>query len=530
VTLQLFDSVLSGLQKTDPRVYDALRLLGNEVTQLLNNNAIKTLISDGTNKSLYALIGVKRDSEKRSIVLNDILDSVNFGGTTDPFGKFQAEENTNDHLPYAALVAKRARQDTTAPNAGFGVDTSFLLAGALVHSEPEAGRVRVEWEQNQTDNTTARDSTISLWNMLNAVIQKVMTINSAGTVAFPVSLGTANRIVFTGSGGALTISGSLQFDPAVGTVTIIGNSSAVTDPQIDASQSSSGDAFIRLSLSGSTSFALGIDNSDADNFKLSRNTAGNASLGTNDILTIDTSDRGGFGVTTNSSFKFRINKTSENTVLQLIHSDALTSPSEEIRQDSTGDASIRWQLGTGDSFIAGIDNSDGNFFKISYGSAGNAALGTNDRIAIDLSGRIVVQGSTFTSGRLVQLNHFEEGSWLWLSSSFINPAITLENNGSGGRTWQIISPRTGGTFAAGAFVVRDNTGAANRLGIDLNGNFVIGPLSALGTTATDGFLYIPSCAGTPTGVPTAFTGKIPLVYDSTNNILYAYSGGSWRTH
>ncbi len=63
------------------------------------------------------------------------------------------------------------------------------------------------------------------------------------------------------------------------------------------------------------------------------------------------------------------------------------------------------------------------------------------------------------------------------------------------------------------------------------GNVIVGNLSgALATTATDGFLYIPSCAGTPTGVPTAVTGVVPLVYDSTNNILYVRSGGSWRAH
>lgn len=52
--------------------------------------------------------------------------------------------------------------------------------------------------------------------------------------------------------------------------------------------------------------------------------------------------------------------------------------------------------------------------------------------------------------------------------------------------------------------------------------------SALATNATEGFLMIQSCAGTPTGTPgTIPTGQIPMVYDSTNHILYLYSGG-WR--
>ncbi len=51
--------------------------------------------------------------------------------------------------------------------------------------------------------------------------------------------------------------------------------------------------------------------------------------------------------------------------------------------------------------------------------------------------------------------------------------------------------------------------------------------AAIATNATTGFLYIPSCAGTPTGTPTTFTGRIPLVYDSTNDILYVYRSG-WK--
>jgi hypothetical protein len=68
------------------------------------------------------------------------------------------------------------------------------------------------------------------------------------------------------------------------------------------------------------------------------------------------------------------------------------------------------------------------------------------------------------------------------------------------------------------------TAAAQRLTINAS---LIGGSAALATTATDGFWYVPSCAGLPTGVPTAQTGTIPIVADSTNNKLYIYSGGAW---
>lgn len=49
--------------------------------------------------------------------------------------------------------------------------------------------------------------------------------------------------------------------------------------------------------------------------------------------------------------------------------------------------------------------------------------------------------------------------------------------------------------------------------------------AAIATNATDGFLYITTCAGTPTGTPTTFTGRVALCYDTTNHQLWVYDGG-----
>jgi len=83
------------------------------------------------------------------------------------------------------------------------------------------------------------------------------------------------------------------------------------------------------------------------------------------------------------------------------------------------------------------------------------------------------------------------------------------------------------------FYVASSTGAANwttsdeRARIPAAGGMVVGT-AALATNATDGFLYVPTCAGTPTGTPTTQTGTAPIVVDTTNNKLYFYSGGQWR--
>jgi hypothetical protein len=70
-------------------------------------------------------------------------------------------------------------------------------------------------------------------------------------------------------------------------------------------------------------------------------------------------------------------------------------------------------------------------------------------------------------------------------------------------------------------------GGNDSVRLDTNGSVRTG-LPSLATTATDGFLYVPTCAGTPTGVPTSITGMAPIVVNTTNNKLYFYSSGVWR--
>lgn len=54
--------------------------------------------------------------------------------------------------------------------------------------------------------------------------------------------------------------------------------------------------------------------------------------------------------------------------------------------------------------------------------------------------------------------------------------------------------------------------------------------AAIATNATDKFIYVPSCAGTPTGVPTNLgAGAIPMVVDTTNSKLYFRIGGTWKS-
>lgn len=60
------------------------------------------------------------------------------------------------------------------------------------------------------------------------------------------------------------------------------------------------------------------------------------------------------------------------------------------------------------------------------------------------------------------------------------------------------------------------------------GSAYLGTPGGLATTATDGFLHIPTTTNTPTGVPTLRTGFIPMVFDTGNSQVWFYAGGSWK--
>jgi hypothetical protein len=110
----------------------------------------------------------------------------------------------------------------------------------------------------------------------------------------------------------------------------------------------------------------------------------------------------------------------------------------------------------------------------------------------------------------------------------VTPAITLAPtwNTIGAAKGLLINPTIITTPAADARLLDVQANGTTRMNVDAAGNVAIGS-AAIATTATDGFLYVETCAGTPTGVPTTKTGRVPLVYDTTNHQFWIYDGG-WK--
>lgn len=169
------------------------------------------------------------------------------------------------------------------------------------------------------------------------------------------------------------------------------------------------------------------------------------------------------------------------------------------------------------NFMSLEDNGSFTWQIAPSGTAGNAITFTQ-AMTLDASGNLLV------------------GTTTPLLSAANRGNITLNGTSTSIVTLGVAGAYAGYLFASASNVELDaqgsrylqfNTNGNERARITAGGSVVVGT-AALATTATERFLYVPTCAGTPTGTPTTQTGTAPIVVDTTNHKLYFFSGGTWR--
>jgi len=190
--------------------------------------------------------------------------------------------------------------------------------------------------------------------------------------------------------------------------------------------------------------------------------------------------------------------------------DFYTNGSPRIRIRTGGQVGIGTDSGGNEVSLADSTLTVGGLYKTSanvsniYMTGGNIPSGTTSSANVFLS-NVGTEAAAFT---LTNLYHFRViGVNLGAGSAVTNEYGVYSNLVAGTGKWNFYANDTAPNLFAGSTIIGK---------------------AALATTATSGFLYVPTCAGTPTGVPTAYTGTAPIVVDTTNNKLYFYSGGAWR--
>jgi len=154
--------------------------------------------------------------------------------------------------------------------------------------------------------------------------------------------------------------------------------------QIISGGTSGGDPFQTFTITGSTSWSQGIDNSASDAYVIAASTA----LGTTDTLTISTA-----GVVTVPLGNLLVSRSSVggSVINQTTNSDNTNTASSSLVAiqaggASGGDAYVYYNISASTNWASGIDNSDADKWKISQ----NSTLGTNDVLISTVAGEITM--------------------------------------------------------------------------------------------------------------------------------------------
>ncbi len=100
----------------------------------------------------------------------------------------------------------------------------------------------------------------------------------------------------------------------------------------------------------------------------------------------------------------------------------------------------------------------------------------------------------------------------------INPAV------GGGQYLVLVANRwPGADGAAGQVLTTDGSGV-----LSFTTQSTLGS-PAPETSATTGFAYIPVTSGTPTEIPDAISGYVPMLADSDGEKLWVYIGAAWKS-
>lgn len=103
------------------------------------------------------------------------------------------------------------------------------------------------------------------------------------------------------------------------------------------------------------------------------------------------------------------------------------------------------------------------------------------------------------------------------AGSYVRMTGGGSQNISGDGTVQLMGATSCGIYGGGVEGFR----------VDSNGNAICAAETVIANAATNGFVYLRTVAGAPTGVPTAITGHAATLFDTTNSKLWVYNG-SWK--
>jgi len=198
--------------------------------------------------------------------------------------------------------------------------------------------------------------------------------------------------------------------------------------------------------------------------------------------------------------------------------------------------------GTAASPAINFGNGVNNGIFMASGATINFALGGSSRFVITTTGMQIgsAQDVVVTRSAAANFQHGAADAAVAVAQTISVQNVVAGTSNVAGANWTFKGSAGTGTGAGGQIIFQTaptgttgTTQNAFATGLTIAGaantmqpSVVVGN-QAIATTATDGFLYIPTCAGTPSGTPTSFTGRVPMVFDTTGVKFWIFSG-TWK--
>ena len=335
-------------------------------------------------------------------------------GTTSPSAKLHATgSSSSGNLPIAKIESTGNVSYLKFFNSSTGTGSSDgtyigMNGGTAYLINKEAGNLYLG---------TGDDINLTLQNGGNVGIGT--TSPGSPLVVKGTDVGATDNIAVQNSAGTKTFSVSNN-----GQVNIDGSQKIVTS---DASIELRNNATGLMSIKSASNYGITFGDNGGETMRISTST-NNVGIGTtsptqklhvdgNTLISAEkyyyTAGTGaGFGSDASGNFKIRQNDADlifgsgnsvgigTNSPNRLLH--LLTTTTDETQQlliqnGHSGDAAIMFNI-SGDTYSLGIDNSDGDKFKLSYGN-----LGVNDRIVIDSTGNVGI--GTTSPGRKLTIGN-----------------------------------------------------------------------------------------------------------------------------
>lgn len=295
---------------------------------------------------------------------------------------------------------------------------------------------------------------------------------------------------------------------------VLSSAPTITAPVVSGALTVTGLARIGSSTSGNESLLVAAGSGSANDFL----TISYAATGSGPTIT------GSSGAGANVPVRVR----SKGTGAILFQSDAAGTPATQLQVSGVTGAT-RYVIAAGSvSGFASLSGSNGTLEipSILYASGSIQPAARSDSVSVE---SISYSGTELNTWRVLNNAKTYAGLAILTNSSTGNTTFTTASSASdAGSVMALIHSPSVTT----GIHIKGGTTSENASVFPGSYNLTLGVTGGLGTTAVDGYIAVPSCAGAPTGIPrNVAAGQAVFHYDATNNKIYVFNGtdGTWRS-